>query len=239
MAKDLVSLATSPFAWHHDDWENFGLCLMAGSSFFPVDNSIHRWMKDIQESSPRLIKAGRFFSAAGSPLILLSFMSGGYLAGELAGSSKTRQTFLLAGESLLLTEIYVQLLKTALGRARPYNEEGPFHFHPLNFKDRWNSLPSGHAAAAWAIASSISSTTDSCWLSGSAIILASAVSLSRIILDKHYASDVVFGSLLGYFIGRKIASSGTQKESLKYGQVSFQPHVGPGFIAISINFGLK
>jgi membrane-associated phospholipid phosphatase len=239
IADDMVSLWASPLHWHGQDWLNLSLSLVAGSSFFPADNSIHLWTKDLQETSPGLIKAGRLFSAAGSPLLLFGFISGGYLAGEITSSAGTRQSFLLAAESLLLAEVYVQVFKTGFGRARPFAGEGAFSFHPLSFKDSWNSLPSGHAAAAWAVASSVSSTTESSLLRTSAFLLASAISLSRIILDKHFASDVVFGSLLGYFIGQKISSLNKTKAPEQEKRFHFYPQLGPGFIALSINFSLN
>lgn len=238
-AGDLVGLAAAPFNWRGADWQNFSLCLVAGGSLLPVDNSIHLWMRDLQPSNSALIKTGKFFSTAGSPLALLGLVTGGYLAGELAHSSSTRQTFLLLAESLFVTEIYVQFLKSGVGRARPYTEEGPFRFHPLNFKEKWHSFPSGHAAAAWAVAGSLSATRPDSLLSASAIMLASAISISRLILDQHYPSDVLLGSLLGYFIGKKIASPGREDRPLPHGGIRFFPALGPGFIAVCINLEIR
>ncbi|MCX8159789.1 MAG: phosphatase PAP2 family protein, partial [Candidatus Saccharicenans sp.] len=109
------------------------------------------------------------------------------------------------GESLLITELLVQAGKISIGRARPYTLEGAFSFHPLTLQKRWQSFPSGHSAAAWAVAATLAGRVKSPGLRAVIYAMASGISLSRIFLDKHFASDVVAAALLGYFIGRKIS----------------------------------
>lgn len=236
--EDLSLITVCPLTWQPDSWQNFGVGLVTAGTIFAVDNSIHLWMKDIQDSSPDLINSARFFSRLGNPSTLVGVTLGGYLAGTLIPSKKTRQTFLLVAETLLITEIYVQILKTTSGRARPFTEEGPFSFHPLSFRYRWTSFPSGHSAVAWALAGSISSISENFLLRASVFILASAISISRAVLDQHFASDIFIGSFFGYFIGQKIVSinSDKQKMSGDARPVKIQVGAGPGFISMSIIF---
>lgn len=230
--KDTGMILTSPLAWEKKDWLKFGLGLAATSAFLPLDNTIHRQV--YEHESPTLTSLSRAFSAAGAPVCLLGLISAGYLVGHIKHSDSVRATFLLAGESLLLTELIVQAGKISIGRARPYTLEGPFSFNPITFQGKWHSFPSGHSAAAWAVASSLASRVKSPYLRGAFFGVASGISLSRIFLDKHFASDVVASALLGYFIGRKITKPGPTRNNSRRTDISF--HLGPRSLAFGLSY---
>ena len=200
---DAGSVLTSPLRWDKKDRVTAGLASAATLAFLPADAPIRRWV--LNHHGQASDSSSRVFSAAGGPAVLLGVISAGYLYGELADKHGARLAFLRAGESLILSEMIVQLGKAGLGRARPYAEEGPFSFHPFSFRQKWQSFPSGHAASAWAVAASLTSHAASPYVDSLLYALATGVSLSRVVLDKHYASDVVAASLLGYFIGKKVS----------------------------------
>lgn len=79
------------------------------------------------------------------------------------------------------------ILKRSVRRARP---TGSIVAAPDPF-----SLPSGHATCAWAIAVSLLPATP--LLAAAAVLWATVVSLSRVILGVHYPLDVVAGTLIG------------------------------------------
>ena len=65
------------------------------------------------------------------------------------------------------------------------------------------SLPSGHAASAFAVATVVSRHySNHRWVPWVAYGLASAVGFSRVTTSAHLASDVFVGAVLGYSIGR-------------------------------------
>jgi len=78
-------------------------------------------------------------------------------------------------------------------RARPW-----FDINAAIPPDRF-SFPSGHTAAAFAIALSLLGAAPALVIP--ALILAFAVGFARIYLGVHYPIDVVFGALLGCFTG--------------------------------------
>lgn len=89
------------------------------------------------------------------------------------------------------------LLKVIFGRARPFmwlagDESG---FVPFRFGSRFNSFPSGHTTTSFAAAVAFGALFPR-WRPVFAIF-ALAIGLSRIVLDVHYVSDVVFGAALG------------------------------------------
>ncbi|MDD8020361.1 MAG: phosphatase PAP2 family protein [Acidobacteriota bacterium] len=230
---DTGKIIASPARWKENDWLIFGLSLAASSAWLPVDNSIHDWIDDSSHSG--LTSVAKVFSGAGQPLGLLGILSAGYLVGQMTDSSCTRQTFLLAGESLLMAEIFVQAGKIAFGRARPYTSEGSLSFHPFTLQRQWQSFPSGHSTAVWAVATTLAFRTDRSYLKALLYSLAAGVSLSRVILDKHFASDVVASSLLGYYIGQKIGHKAAgQANSLNKTAVYLS--IGPGLALFGLNY---
>ncbi|MDI6849487.1 MAG: phosphatase PAP2 family protein [Candidatus Saccharicenans sp.] len=227
---DAGMILGSPGQWEKKDWLTFGLCLATTSALLPLDNSIHHQVYD--HSCATLTLVSRAVSAAGAPVCLFGLVSAGYLVGHFRNSDKTRETFLMAGESLLITELLVQAGKISIGRARPYTLEGPFSFHPITLQGCWHSFPSGHSAAAWAVASCLASRVRSPYLRAAFLSLASAISLSRIFLDKHFASDVVGAALLGYFVGRKISKPSLMENKPKRANISL--NLGHRFVAFGL-----
>jgi undecaprenyl-diphosphatase len=91
------------------------------------------------------------------------------------------------------SHLAVQVLKRLVARARPCDPDG----RPLAVVD-WPdpySFPSGHAAAATAVAASL--TFAYAWLAPVLLPLATAVAVSRVTLRVHHVTDVVAGGLLG------------------------------------------
>lgn len=119
------------------------------------------------------------------------------------------KSYLLATVNLY---ILVRLLKFLFGRARPYfylsnNLTDSFTF--LKFNNDYNSFPSGHTATACAFAFFLITFFNLKKSKTFVIILALLISSSRIILNMHYLSDVIFGmifsiSIFQYFTDKNI-----------------------------------
>ena len=110
------------------------------------------------------------------------------------------KSYLLATVNLY---ILVRLLKVLFGRARPYfylsnNLINSFTF--LKFNNDYNSFPSGHTATACAFAFFLITFFNLKKSKIFVIILALLISCSRIILNMHYLSDVIFGMIFSIFV---------------------------------------
>lgn len=104
-------------------------------------------------------------------------------------------------KSTLLGGAAAMVLKTIVGRDRPFaSGDDPYSFHPFRFKD--NSLPSGHTAVAFALATSFARETPDKWTDLGFFALATLTAYARMHDDKHWASDVVLGAGVGILSAR-------------------------------------
>lgn len=126
----------------------------------------------------------------------------GYLWSLANHAPQAHETGLLAGEALINGLAVNEVLKVAFRRERPLvnNAEGKF------FTSSWNDggFPSNHATLAWSMAAVFASEYPG-WLTSTAVYgLASAVSVSRVLAEQHFPSDVLVGSVSGWLIGRYV-----------------------------------
>jgi hypothetical protein len=117
------------------------------------------------------------------------------------GKMKDNDRMVDTGERGLQAAIYstivMQVLKVATNRTRPYMGGNG------SFFNGGDSFPSGHSMEAWALATVIAREYPHKPLVKYGMYsFATAVSLSRIANQHHYASDVLVGSSIGYLIGR-------------------------------------
>jgi len=115
---------------------------------------------------------------------------------------QAHETALLSAEALVDSLVVSQGIQLVSLRDRPNvnNAKGNFfNSSPLD-----SSFPSNHAAAAWAMASVIGDEYPG-WLSRTAVYgLATGVSVSRVLAEQHFPSDVVIGSAAGWLIGHYV-----------------------------------
>src|SRR5205807_8921595 len=87
------------------------------------------------------------------------------------------------------------------------------------FFERGSSFPSGHSIEAWSLATVIANEYhDRPLVQICAHGIASAVSLARFTGRKHYLSDVLVGSAMGYVIGRYVYHAHHRKSSDSSGE---------------------
>ncbi len=102
---------------------------------------------------------------------------------------------------LLLSGVIVQSIKHLVGRARPGENLGSFHFiGPNLLANGFESFPSGHAMSSFALAAFLSKFYPGlAWLFYS---VASAICLiGRVLFHHHFFTDVIAGGTLGILLG--------------------------------------
>ncbi len=120
---------------------------------------------------------------------------GWLLAGVLlaATGDEGRHVALLLGAAAGLATVASQVLKRLARRPRP--AAGLHGFVPSGKDPDEYSFPSGHTAAAFAVAVALAGGSPG--LAAVALVLAAGIGLSRIYLGAHYPLDVAAGVLLG------------------------------------------
>lgn len=200
IALDLVDLGRAPLHFDSRQWRRFGLglALVGAAALFD---------EELNERSDRFrddvgVRIGRGIRPLGQEGGL-ALLGAAWLAGR--GLEKPGLVaFAKDGlEAVILSSgVVVPALKQIAGRSRPRDADHPEGFAPFSGE---LSFPSGEASQAFAIAAVVAAHTDRKWLRYTAYGLAGLVSLARIELDGHWASDVVAGALVGHAIGRWVA----------------------------------
>lgn len=110
----------------------------------------------------------------------------------------------LAFKSMVKASLYTWILKVSFGRARPYEDEKGFFGPSLTH----HSFPSGHTATIFAIATVLGERYK---IRKVTYVLATLTGISRVILKKHYPTDVVVGALIGYLAGEEVLNKETNR----------------------------
>lgn len=151
---------------------------------------------------PTRLRISKDISYAGSGYATGGIAATFYLLGRATHNARARETGLLGAEALIDSTIDVEALKAITRRPRPNEDGGHADFFD---RDGGDSFPSGHATNAWSLATVISEEYRSRPLVRvTAYGLATAVSIARYTGRKHFLSDVLVGSALGYFIGHYV-----------------------------------
>jgi len=134
--------------------------------------------------------------------------------GLLFKNERARDTGYLAACAMVHCVIVDTVVKGLSGRQRPSYEDGEDHWWgPVGFvkrteeglSDKYESFWSGHAANAFGLATVVARQyRHKAWVPYVAYAVAMGVGLSRMTMDKHWASDVFCGALLGHAIGRLV-----------------------------------
>lgn len=154
-----------------------------------LDRPLDRWAQGHVDD-----RANKGVKNVGNTLPWLGLAAAGALAWDHTDMrlSNTGVTALQAGVAAGALSFAGKYLP---GRSRPEVEQGPGDFHPLRGGN--TSLPSSHAAVAWAVATPFAKEYDMPWLYG----VAALTNLGRVADRQHWFSDTVAGGLLGYALG--------------------------------------
>ncbi len=114
-----------------------------------------------------------------------------------------REAGLLGGEAIVDGVVVEQGMKLIFWRERPSqdNARGLFFQGRSGFD---SSFPSSHAVLGWASAAVIASEYPSRWTQLGVYSLATGISLTRVMGQQHFPTDVLVGSAAGWLIGHYV-----------------------------------
>ena len=151
----------------------------------------------------------KVFSGRNTSAIMAGVPSAFLVVGYFRHDSYTQKTALLAGEAYADSAIVDVVMKMTTRRLRPSdiapngNFSDTFFNSHKGFSGTSTSFPSGHAAAAFSIATVFAHRyRQHRWVPWVTYGVAATIGFSRLTTQAHFPSDVFLGAALGYSIAR-------------------------------------
>jgi hypothetical protein len=126
-----------------------------------------------------------------------------YGYGFLEHHPHARQAGILTGEAMVDGLVVEQGMKLIFWRERPNvdNYRGRFFQSSVGID---SSFPSSHCVLAWSAAAAIAGEYPSRWTEAAVYTAATGVSLTRVLGQEHFPSDVLVGSAAGWRVGHYV-----------------------------------
>jgi len=189
----------APLKWNSKQTAIYAGIIAGGVGIYFADDWIHGQTRLPNFNQQQGVKYG--LSYFGNGYYSMPLMAGMLLYGLSAKKELPYQTALMGVKSFVIATVLTRALKYPLNRSRPNENRGAqFWIGPL--KPFSLSFPSGHTTGAFAVASVLARNySHKKWIPITSYSLATGVGLSRIWTKEHWASDVVFGALIGWSVG--------------------------------------
>ncbi len=228
-----VAAATQERSWEPEIWAGTGTALLGA---FLLDSRLRvDLVEGVERPFESLSDAGNLL---GRVQTVVPALGVAYGVGRLAGNRELSDATLHTAAALVAAGAMNGLVKVGVGRRRPGADNDPTSFRPVALEDHWQSFPSGHTVVAFSLAAAIAEEARQPWISVLSYGAAGVVGWSRIYEDRHWASDVVGGALIGTLSSKLAlrwlharAPHGGEADSSR-GSVSFA--ILPGGFAVAI-----
>jgi membrane-associated phospholipid phosphatase len=126
-----------------------------------------------------------------------------YSVGIFKHDAHARETGMLSGEALADSVVVVEVSKRIFRRERPLYNNAAGDFFAPNVGTN-GSFPSSHSMLAWTMAGVVAGEYPSKWVQIGVYSIASGVSLTRVLGQEHFPSDVLVGATVGWLIGHYV-----------------------------------
>lgn len=183
-------------------------------------------------------------NVAGSVWLDYAAAGGIFAVSRAAGWEEAGRIALRALLAVAATDAATGGLKVAFGRARPGADRpdgarlDADRFDPVSFDEERRSLPSGHTARMFALASTLDRELGdrAPWLPWVAYPVAGLTGAGRVIEREHWVTDVVSGAALGLLTSRVAGRLFRQEEGGSAGSSGPRPWVvsGGGVLAVGV-----
>ena len=237
MGQDALDIASAPFELSpSQQLLTLGAVGLVASTAAAVDNPAYQYTSvrsgPISRVTAPFAGPGRWYDRVGPDHMALG------TAGLLAASGVVLQrraftrTSVRVVEALVYTKVVTGLAKSVINRSRPFAAPGALTADPGSFSSKHSklSMPSGHTARAFAVASVLSHQANRWYVSVPAYGMAASVGLERVRSGDHWLTDVMIGGALGYFIGRTVAAPSSDPG------VSYTPVLGTDRVGLTVHF---
>ena len=215
-ARDSTSAATRVPLLQRSDLRSAGWALLATAVVATQDRNIARGFAD-----SALQANGRYKSISGSLTTihersLLAYSLVAYAGGLIFRSAPIADGGLHTAEAIAAGTIIGSFLKSTTGRARPRaanDDPYDFRFGKGYTSGDYRSFPSLHEIGSFSAAAALTEEVARHAPAAGRVVgvlaygTAGAVGISRMYNGEHWASDVVLGSAIGVFLGRRVVDN--------------------------------
>lgn len=235
-----------PLHWQGKQWAQLGGVMAGTALVYTADYETSKFIRANRESVPNWIRD--YGEIYGSPENNFLATSGVYLVGLFTKNEKLRRTGVLLVASAASSGLLQQVLKSAVGRARPESGLGKDTFDPFNSNRRFHSFPSGHALLAFTNAYAIGKQFKSPWAKAGIYTIGAIPGISRIWDGQHWLSDFAFAIAISvatvesidHYLDRKYDKKyndeAERRAYLKDKKMSWDLNFGAGTVGVVVNF---
>jgi membrane-associated phospholipid phosphatase len=131
-------------------------------------------------------------------------------------NERVRETGLLGSEALVDAYVVDEISKLASFRERPLVDNGKGNFY-VGGSGPNSSFVSGHTMVSWGAAAVIAGEYHSKWLQVGVYTAAAGVSVTRVLGQQHFPTDVLIGSAAGWLIGHYVYRAHHHREAEESG----------------------
>ena len=177
-----------------------GFAALFGGSLL-LDRSVNKYALDHQSNTGKDITDA--VKPFGSLYYMVPAVSLFSIYGYYAKNKKFTDVSLTSIESLVFSGAITEALKISVGRERPSGTDNPFKFKPFDMSNNYKSFPSGDATVAWSMLTPYAVAYHQPLL----YLIPAAVDAERVYRNRHWLSDTLMGSAIGFSIGYFFAES--------------------------------
>lgn len=199
---DAGEILTAPVRWDGGDWLKVGITgvVVTGTALAldePIREAAQRNRTSSRDDFATTIQR---FGQEYSWVVMGAFAVAGW---GFDDRTSRRVVVDALAASLIANGILTTTLKYSVGRYRPEETTATWSAEPFSGHV---SFPSGHTSQAFALAAVVSGHYRQPWVRVTSFFIAGCVGLARIQLNKHYASDVVLGAVIGTAVGGSVVA---------------------------------
>lgn len=241
-----LTVLAQPVHYDWKDWTAFAGVAAVTTLAFVYDDEIYNFI-DGTFCDNRWNTASKCTDVFGEEYFILPSVALTYAISAINKDCRLRNMSLAALQSFVYAEVASAGLKVLTCRMRPLEVNGQqstANGQSQSQSQTWlgpfksfesTSFPSGHAMRSFALATTVAGFyPEKKWVGIVSYSLATVTSVGRVVSKEHWASDVIVGAAIGYFIGR-----GVVKFNEKIGNISsveIQPIATNYGVGVLVNF---
>ncbi len=229
-----------PTQWKGKQWVDFA-GIAAGTALLTfVDDEIDHWSDGFRSSIPNNVL--HFGGKTANPEGNYSLSGAVYFTGLFIKNEKIRRTGVLMLASTITGGFLQQVTVRVLGRSRPLTGDSANSFDPLLLKkvNNYDSFFSGHTVLSFGNAYAIAKQFKSPWIKAGIYTIGMIPGFTRIVISKHWFSDVALGTVMSILIVESIDKYLDARYKQKYNnntkKVNWDLSFAPGQIGVNLRF---